>query len=196
MGQPVKRKRVFIVHGWGGNPRSCWLPNVHKELETRGFLAYTPAFPNTQAPDPAAWLAYLKKMVGKPDKDTYFIGHSLGPTAIMLYLEQLEADEQIGGFLSVAGGFRYKPENMPKDLASDPWYGRMPDFKKIKEHCSNIIALFSDDDPIIVLDDKDIFEKELGAKIVVMRRKKHFINPNLSNDVLTTFDELFKQEAA
>jgi len=29
-------KRVFIIHGWGGNPEEGWLPWLKKELEAKG----------------------------------------------------------------------------------------------------------------------------------------------------------------
>lgn len=171
----AKPKRVFIIHGWGALPENGWYQGVAADLRKQGFDAQVPAMPNTQDPKPQEWIAKLNDVVGTPTTDDYFIGHSLGPTAIMLWLEQLPKDAKIGGALFVGGGFTYRPENMPDDLSQDPWYHRLPDFKAIKPHCDRFVALVSDDDPIIVVADKDIFANELGAEIVLEQGYGHYV---------------------
>ena len=37
-----KLRRVYIVHGWGGNAREEWFPWLKKELEKRNFYAGIP----------------------------------------------------------------------------------------------------------------------------------------------------------
>jgi len=50
-------KRLFIVHGWGFNPRMNGYPWVKKELEKKGFMVVIPEI--------NAWVAHLKKGVGE-----------------------------------------------------------------------------------------------------------------------------------
>src|SRR3989344_3577618 len=81
-------KRVFIVHGWDFNPEVNWYPWLKKELEKKGFKVIVPEMPNTSEPKINAWVSYLKKVVGKLDEETYFIGHSIGCQTIMRFLEK------------------------------------------------------------------------------------------------------------
>lgn len=94
-------KRVFIVHCWDGKPNTRWYPWLKKELEKKGFEAYVPAMPNTQHPRMNAWVNHLKKVVGTPDKNCYFVGHSVGCIAILRYLET--TNTKVGGVVMVAG---------------------------------------------------------------------------------------------
>lgn len=76
-------KRVFIIHGWDGHPDEQWFPWLKKELEQRGFEVYVPQMPKTEEPRIDIWVPYLRGLVGRPDQDTYFVGHSIGPQAIL-----------------------------------------------------------------------------------------------------------------
>lgn len=140
-----------------------------------------PQMPNTDEPKIKEWIPYLAKMVGKPDKDTYFVGHSIGCQAIMRYLEKLD-NIKVGGVVFVSGWFNLKDfsftefpeyEESSRKIA-EPWEKKPIDFKKIKDTTDNIVAIFSDNDPYVSLDNKEIFAKELGAKIVIEHNKKHF----------------------
>ncbi len=183
-------KRVFIIHGWGATPENGWYIPLAKKLMADGFEVSVPAMPNTEDPQPQEWVDHLKEIVGIPTPNDYFIGHSLGPTAIMLWMEQLPAQAKIGGALFVGGGFTYKPENMPEDLSKDPWYHRFPDFKTIKTHGDHFIALYSDDDPIAVIADKDIFAKELGASIIMEHNQGHFLEVHHAENIYRAFKQL------
>jgi len=55
------KKRVYIVHGWGGSPKNDWVPWAKKELEKSGFLVYTPKMPDTENPKINVWVPYLAK---------------------------------------------------------------------------------------------------------------------------------------
>src|SRR3990167_5523753 len=96
-------KRVFIIHGWGSNPKDDWFPWIKKELESKGFKVEIPVMPNTDEPKVNEWVGFLKKIVKNPDKDTYFIGHSIGCQTILRYLENLDKKIKIGGCIFVAG---------------------------------------------------------------------------------------------
>lgn len=183
-------KRVFIIHGWGANPDNGWYPVVAQRLRAAGYEVHVPAMPHTADPKPQEWIAHLNEIVGTPTENDWFIGHSLGPTAIMLWLEQVLPDTKIGGALFVGGGFTYRPENMPDDLSQDPWYYRFPDFKTIKARAGRFVALVSDDDPIIVVADKDIFAKELQAKIILEQGYGHYLYADDAPRIETAFQQL------
>ena len=50
-----------------------------------------PEFPRIQN-----WIPAIAKIVGTPDEQTYFVGHSMGNQAIARYLETLPAEVKIG----------------------------------------------------------------------------------------------------
>ncbi len=167
------KKRVFIVHGWGGNPEEGWRPYLIRKLQQRNFSVFNPAMPDTENPKMKAWVNHLAKIVGTPDKDSYFIGHSLGVITILRYLESLKTDQEIGGAVFVAG--------FVKDLTFEGYKGELAtffktplDWNKIKTHCKKFVAIHSDNDPYVSLENADIFKEKLEAKIIIQHNMKHF----------------------
>lgn len=96
-------KRAFLIHGWEGDPEEEWRPWLKKELEKKGFEVYVPAMPDTATPTMEKWVPFLAEIVGKPDENCYFVGHSLGCITILRYLETLNEGEKVGGVVLVAG---------------------------------------------------------------------------------------------
>jgi len=139
-------KKVIIIHCWEGYPNYCWYPNAKKELEDKGYEVIVPEMTETNLPKFNDWLSELRKVVGKPNKDLYLIGHSLGCITILRYLEGLKEDEKIGGVILVAGF----TDNLDfKEIKS--FFEAPIDFEKIKNHCSNFVAIHSDNDPYVSL---------------------------------------------
>src|SRR3989344_2112268 len=99
-------KRVFIIHGWGGSPQEGWFPWLKKELKKKKFSAYVPAMPNSDNPKIRRWVGFLARLVKKADKDTYFVGHSIGCQTILRYLQA--TNQKVGGVVCVAGWFTLK----------------------------------------------------------------------------------------
>lgn len=59
--------------------------------------------PDTDNPKLGSWLKHLVKTVGTPDKNCYFVGHSLGCITIFMYVESLKENQEIGVVILVAG---------------------------------------------------------------------------------------------
>jgi len=96
-------KRVYIIHGWGGNPTEGWLVWLSKELKNRGFEVYIPEMPDTWSPKINKWVSKINEVVEKSDRHIYFVSHSIGCQAVMRYLEQLPDNQKAGGAIFVAG---------------------------------------------------------------------------------------------
>ncbi|MEM2916089.1 MAG: alpha/beta fold hydrolase [Candidatus Woesearchaeota archaeon] len=169
-------RRVFIIHGWGGHPNEKWRPWLKSELEKRGFQVIMPQMPDTDIPRIDAWVKHLKDIVGKPDKDTYFVGHSIGCPAILRYLQTISTP--IGGALFIAGFWQSIHEEKLKndeELAIfKPWLTTPINSEKIRKVLKKSIALFSDNDPWIPLSEAEAYRKEIGAEIVIEHNKGHF----------------------
>ncbi len=184
-------KRVFIIHGWDGHPNEHWIPWLKRELEKRGFAVEAPQMPNTESPKIEKWVPFLAKLVGKPDKDTFFVGHSIGCQAVMRYLEK--AKEPVGGVVFVAGWVTLKGLETPEEeLVAKPWLETPIDFGKVKKSAGKIAAFFSDDDPFVPLDDAKVFRDKLGAEIVIEKKKGHYTMETKVREVPAVLEALLK----
>ncbi len=171
------KKRVFVVHGWEGYPEEGWFPWLKRELEDKGFEVHIPQLPDAGSPRIQKWVPALARAVGVADENTYFVGHSMGCQAIARYLESLPASVRVGGVGFVAGFFKHLTglEDDPDVRATDKhWLGTPLDLQKVRLHTPRSVAIFSDDDPWVPLDNQDDFRDKLGAEIIVEHKKKHF----------------------
>lgn len=167
--------RVFIVHGWGGHPQEGWFPWLKKELEEKGFEVFVPQMPNADKPRMETWTQALAQAVGTADDQTYFVGHSMGCKTIACYLETLPTDVKVGGVVFVAGFFKRLTLGADEDHeTSNACLGFPVDFIKIKSHLLRSVAIFSDDDPYVPLDNQDDFRDKLGSEIVIEHNMGHF----------------------
>ena|SRR3989344_5779709 len=187
-------KRAIIVHGWDGFPENHWFPWLKNKLEEKNFHVIVPQMPDPGNPKIEPWVSSLKKVVGKPDQETFFVGHSIGCQTILRYLEKIHPETRVGGVLFVGGWVNLNPKAMEdgesKSIAK-PWLIKNIDWKKVKLHCNKFIAIFSDNDPFVPVQDAQIFKENLNAKTIIVKRKEHFTKKGSLSDVpevLNLFD--------
>lgn len=167
--------RVFIIHRWDGTPEADWLPWLRFEFESRGFDVEVPAMPDTEHPAIDVWVSHLANLAGIPDAHTYFVGHSVGCQAILRYLETTGDSVKIGGAVFVAGWFTLAGlETEEEREIIKPWIETSIDFGAIRGKIKSLTAIFSDNDPYVTRENRELFKQELGARIIVERRKGHF----------------------
>lgn len=157
------------MHGWDGRPDNHWFPWLTIELRANGFEVNAPQMPHAKEPRVKEWLEFLREYVGKPNKDTYFVGHSLGCITIARYLETLSSKAKVGGCVFVAGfsGRLEIPEIREfYELPFNP--------KQAKTHCDKFVMIFSDNDPYVPMEKSLEMAKQLGAKTVLERGRGHF----------------------
>lgn len=172
------KKRVFIIHGWGGTSDSNCFPWLKNELEKHDFEVVVPQMPNTDFPVAKEWIDYLSELVGTPDENTYFVGHSIGCQTIMKYLQTI--DQKIGGAIFIAGWFMLENLEPEEILVITSWLEKAIDFEKLKKISQNYIEIISDNDPFGGFEEnKKIFSENLGAKIIVLNNAGHIENPEL-----------------
>ena len=163
------QKRAFLIHGWDGRSDNHWFPYLKWELVANGFEVYAPQMPHAAEPKLAEWLTFLREYVGKPDSDTYFVGHSLGCITVARYLSLLPLKARVGGCVFVAG-FSGRP-NIPEIRE---FYEAPFDAKKAKAHCEKFTMIFSDNDRYVPMERSLEFARELGAKTIMEKGKDHF----------------------
>ena len=168
-------KRVFLIHGWEGNPEKDWFVWMRKELEERGFDVIVLAMPDSMNPQMDAWVSHLAKTVEAPDEEKYFIGHSLGCITILRYLETLQDNQKIGGAVLVVGfGFNLEYEGYKNELES--FFQTPLRWDEIKKHCAKFVTIHSTDDPFVPIKHNTLFQEKLGAKSIVEQGRGHFLD--------------------
>ncbi len=172
------KQRVYIIHGWDDNPNNGWFPWLKKQLEAKypGIEVHIPAMPDTGNPTIDVWVPFLQHLVGKPDEQTFFVGHSVGGQTILRMIERLPESEKVGGVVLVAGWLNLKPAGMEDEVSAaiaTPWIQRPINWPKIRSHLSAVAAIMSDDDQFVPIEDGKVFVRELGAKLAVEHQKRH-----------------------
>ena len=180
-------KRAFLIHGWEGYPEGGWRPWLRDRLREKGFEVIVPAMPDTEKPKMNAWLDFLIKTVGKPDKDCYFVGHSLGCITILRYLETLKKGEMVGGAVLVAG---FSDNLGYKEI--DSFFEKPIDWDRVNSHCKRFVAIHSDNDPYVPLKHGDIFKQNLKAEFILEHNMKHFSGDEGITELPSAFESVLK----
>lgn len=170
-------KRIIIVHGWGGTPEEAWFPWLKKNLEQQGYTVVIPQLPDTHHPRIQNWVPALSEAVGTADEQTYFVGHSMGCQTIARYIEALPAGTKVGGAVFVAGFFKSltgMEDDADVQATDKHWLDAPVDLELVKTHLPKSIAIFSDDDPYVPMENIDDFRVKLGSEIIVEHNKGHF----------------------
>lgn len=169
----VMGNRVIIVHGWGGTPETNWFPALKIELEKTGVGVLVPAMPNTEKPLMTEWLDELKRVVGQTDKQTYFVGHSLGCITILRYLELLNNAEKVGGAVLVAGFS--ESVGIPE---IESFFTTPLDYEKVKARTDKIIAINSENDPYVPMKFAEILRDKLAVELNILDDAGHINQPD------------------
>lgn len=172
-------KRVFIIHQWMADAQGDWYPWLAQQLKEKGYEVFLPQMPNQDNPIIEERVSFLDNLVGTPDMDTYFIGHSIGCQVIMRYFETLPENIKVGGAVFIAGWFNLaglESEGEEIMAIAKPWIETPIDFLRVKKVCSKIEVLLSSTEPYGYLEEnKTIFEKNLGAHVAVLPNRGHFM---------------------
>ena len=180
-------KKVYLIHGWGGSSRGGWCDWLREEVEEKGAKVIAFDMPETNSPKIDKWVGFLENNAKDFDGEIYFVGHSIGCQTIMRFLEKLPEDIKVKGCVFVSGWFNLKEEASEDDedlKIAKPWLETPIDFEKVKKHCDNFLAIFSDNDPYVPLSDKELFKEKLNAEIIVKNNKEHFKEVEQIDEVL------------
>ena len=173
-------KKIYVFPRYSGDENSDWYQHAKRELGFKDqHINFIPlSFPNWNKPTIKEFLAFIVQAIPEKDlnQNTYFIGHSIGCRAAMIFLNEIHKKNssfKIGGLLCVAGWWTVdKPWPQLKK-----WTDTALDFKGLQHICSNnIVVLLSDNDPFTsnTMENKNLWEKNLNAKVVIVPNAKHF----------------------
>lgn len=161
---------VFIIFGIDGKPNENWFPWLKSELEKIGINVIVPEFPDTSNPNLDSWLDFFSKYENDIDENTILIGHSLGVSFILNYLEK--TNKKINSAFLVAGfigelGVEF--EDKIKEFTHKKF-----DFEKIKKNCKKFVLYNSDNDPYVPLQKGLDLSQKLNSQLHIIKGAGHF----------------------
>lgn len=162
-------KRVFIMHGFQGTPNGGWRPWLMGELEKRYIYACSLPMPEPEHPVRSEWVDEIVRQTDRSAIDEVFlVGHSLGATAILRYLED-ERALKISGAVLVSGAIHGNGRSGAVDAFFDGGY----DFGKIRSKCSRFVVIHGDNDTRVPLSDAETVARELDCPLIVVGNGGH-----------------------
>jgi len=163
-------RRVFIVHRWGGLATDNWYQWLSTELEKEGIEVHVPQMPQTDTPHIATWVPALATVVGTPDEQAYFVGHSVGCSTVLRYIESLSEGTKAGGAVFVAPWAKsltnLEDDEETQTIAKE-WLDTPIDFAKVRVRLPKSVAIFSDNDKFVPLDNQEVFRDKFNSKIII-----------------------------
>ena len=145
------KKRVFVIHGFDAHPHKHWFMWLKNKLATLNIDTHILAMPNPQNPTLQEWIECISQNVGNPDKQTFFVAHSLGTISTLQYIETLKQNSikpKIGGILLVSGFCSPLP-SLPE---LDSFANEKLDFTNIISRTNTRIVIAARDDEIVPCD--------------------------------------------
>ena len=168
----VEHARVCIVHGFDAAPSAPWFPWLKAALEREGHQVIIDQMPSAGSPTPEQWQQALDRQVPTPDRDTYFVAHSLGCIAVLRYLESLKPDVRIGGFALVAG-FNDRLAVHPQ---LDAFHRPALDCAKLQRMAAHRLVIAARDDPAVPHAASQRLAAALKASFISVDKGGHFLD--------------------
>lgn len=164
-------KKIFMVHGFNGEPNGGWRPWLMGELAQNDIWACSLAMPTPNNPVKEEWVKAIQNAVTDPNEDIFLVGHSLGVPAILRFLESLPDGVKIGGAILVSGPVFEIPKDK-YDLVNKFLEGSF-DFDYIKKNCNNFVIIHGDDDPNVPFSDAEYLAEKLSSNLILVPNGKH-----------------------
>ncbi len=181
-------KKVFIIHGFDSKPDSGWLPWLLDELQRRGIYGSALAMPDPGSPILHEWVAELDSHITAGQNDEiYLVGHSLGATTILRYLESDKPKRNIAGAVLVSGPC--EPVGEPK---IEGFLEALFRFDIIKEKVGKVAIIHGDNDRLVPLAHAHKLSRELGGELIVIQNGGHLSGTSKHYSLQACMDALEK----
>lgn len=135
---------ILILHGIDGHAGIHWQQWLYDQLAAAGHNVVMPDLPDAGHPDRHTWLGTVQLCMATLDPaETIIVGHSLGVTTALDYLEEL--DGTLLGLVSVSG-FYYP---LGSELNEYFMQEKVIDMERVQAHTRNVYVVYGDDDPYV-----------------------------------------------
>ena len=171
-------KKVFIIHGYGGTPNGAWRPWLMKELDKNNIYSCALPMPTPDSPVLGEWTGEIDRIVRNNKEDEILlVGHSLGATSILRYLEK-DNSLPISECILVSGPiYKGKNEKIYEFLEKEF------NFNSIRNKSNKFTVIHGDDDPNVSLKNAEDIAKNLDCKLITIPGGKH-LNGSAGFDTL------------
>ncbi|MBT3465570.1 serine hydrolase family protein [archaeon] len=161
---------IIIIHGAYGNPNENWFPWLKKELEKLGHNVYTPKFPTPKNQNLNNWLDVFIEFEKYIYEDTILIGHSLGSSFIINYLEQtnkkIKASFLVSSAIELLGNPKF-------DSINKTFVDKKFNWEKIKSNCNKFYVIHGDNDPHIPITHAYKLHENLNSNYLIIETGGH-----------------------
>jgi uncharacterized protein len=158
-------KNAIILHGAGDNPNKFWIPSVKSFLEKNGYSVWAPQLPNPDKPDIKIQLPFVLKD-GIFNQDTVLISHSAAGPLVLSILENIKTKIHKAIIVS---GYIFQSKTQPTLILQEKY-----DTQKIKNNCSDLIFINSNNDPWGCNDKQGIaMWKQFGGTLILRENEGH-----------------------
>jgi predicted alpha/beta hydrolase family esterase len=164
-------KKVFLIHGYGGEPNGGWRPWLMGELAREDVWACAPQMPMSDSPKKDEWVSEIARQVGEPSEEIFLIGHSLGVCGILHYLQSLPEGSKIGGTILVSG-----PIHVISGDKYIPIYHFMDtpfNFGHIKNIVERGAIIHGDTDMVVPFSHAEELARELSYPLISIKNGGH-----------------------
>lgn len=160
------KPRLIILHSFGRTSRDNWYQAVGQQLADL-FEIVIPDLPDPEAGRISDWLPALAAL--RPDAQTWLVGHSLGGTLILRYLEQAEAP--IAGCVLVAAPANDLARN---DLHATGFFERDFDWAAIQAKAPTRLIIGSADDQTVPFWQAEYLAANAKGQLIRLEGYDHF----------------------
>lgn len=159
--------KVLLIHGLGGAPNGGWRPYVMKELATFDISTTALLMPSSNEPRLEAWLQVIRNNIDIANDDVVLVGHSLGGTTVMRYLERY-VDERIKKIILVS-----TPYSNDKHESLSSFFTQPFDWQLIKNQKIESVVIHGDNDPIVPFTQAEHIAHVLSANLISIPNGLH-----------------------
>ncbi len=164
----ISNKKIFLIHGFEGTPNGGWRPYLMRELEKQDVYTCSLSMPSPEAPKLDEWLGEIKRHIDRnKTDDIYLIGHSLGGTTILRYIERYNS-ANLKGIVIVSAPCHQNTNEKIRDFLSNDF-----DWMKMKNKVDKVAVVHGDNDPLVPVSDAEETAKELNGKLILIPNGKH-----------------------
>lgn len=162
-------KLVIIIHGFGGKPNGGWRPWLMAELAKRNVSAVALAMPTPDAPIREEWIAEVRDAVEHhAGKEIYLVGHSLGGTTALCFLERWEGGPLAGTVLIGA------PGSPTANMKTRPFLDTPFAYDRIREKSAVWAVIHGDRDDMVPVSHAEVHAQSLGVPATIVEGAGHF----------------------
>lgn len=167
----MKKTKIYLIHGYTASSTSNWFQSFKKELQNEDAEVIVFDMPDSNSPNFNEWINHIEKSIQNYDEDSIFIGHSLGCTTVLSYLNKNRLSSNIKGMYMISGFTEETPIPELSEFINDEL-----NYSYLIGLTKNRIAISAKDDDIVPFQFSERMAERLDANFILLDEGKHFID--------------------